>query len=63
LVESGSGITYIEYGNVNLDITNDKQIVMPVTGLDGITFTYVAGGATLAISLAGLAVKGLRKEQ
>lgn len=63
LVESGSGITYIEYGNVYLDITNDKQIVMPVTGLDGITFTYVAGGATLAISLAGLALKGLRKEQ
>lgn len=41
-------------GEVNITIGNTKQVGLPLTGLNGVTFTWIAGGAVLCIGVAHL---------
>ena len=50
LVENPS----IEGGTVTLTVKNKKGSGLPLTGLNGVTFTWIAGGAVLVIGVAHL---------
>lgn len=41
-------------GIFNITVGNTKQINLPLTGLNGVTFTWIAGGAVLCIGVAHL---------
>lgn len=41
-------------GTVNLTVENKKGSNLPLTGLNGVTFTWIAGGAVLVIGVAHL---------
>lgn len=41
-------------GTVNLTVDNKKGSGLPLTGLNGVTFTWIAGGAVLCIGVAHL---------
>lgn len=41
-------------GVVTITIGNTKQVGLPLTGLNGVTFTWIAGGAVLCIGVAHL---------
>ena len=41
-------------GYYNITVGNTKQINLPLTGLSGVTFTWIAGGAVLCIGVAHL---------
>lgn len=41
-------------GTVNLTVENKKGSNLPLTGLNGVTFTWIAGGAVLCIGVAHL---------
>ena len=41
-------------GTVNLTVKNKKGSGLPLTGLNGVTFTWIAGGAVLVIGVAHL---------
>lgn len=41
-------------GTFNITVGNTKQINLPLTGLNGVTFTWIAGGAALCIGVAHL---------
>lgn len=41
-------------GKVHLTVTDKKGSNLPLTGLDGVTFTWIAGGAVLCIGVAHL---------
>ena len=41
-------------GTVNLTVENKKGSDLPLTGLNGVTFTWIAGGAVLCIGVAHL---------
>ena len=41
-------------GTVNLTVENKKGSGLPLTGLNGVTFTWIAGGAVLCIGVAHL---------
>lgn len=41
-------------GVVNLTVQNKKGSNLPLTGLNGVTFTWIAGGAVLCIGVAHL---------
>ena len=41
-------------GTFNITVGDTKQINLPLTGLNGVTFTWVAGGAVLCIGVAHL---------
>ena len=41
-------------GTFNITVGNTKQINLPLTGLNGVTFTWIAGGAVLCIGVAHL---------
>ena len=43
-----------EDGTVNLTVKNKKGSGLPLTGLNGVTFTWIAGGAVLCIGVAHL---------
>lgn len=43
-----------ENGTVNLTVKNKKGSGLPLTGLNGVTFTWIAGGAVLCIGVAHL---------
>ena len=43
-----------EDGSLNITVGNTKQINLPLTGLNGVTFTWIAGGAVLCIGVAHL---------
>ena len=44
----------VQTGEVNITIGNTKQVGLPLTGLNGVTFTWIAGGAVLVIGVAHL---------
>ena len=44
----------VETGEINITIGNTKQVSLPLTGLNGVTFTWIAGGAVLCIGVAHL---------
>ena len=41
-------------GTFNITVGDTKQVSLPLTGLNGVTFTWIAGGAVLAIGVAHL---------
>ena len=41
-------------GTLNITVGDTKQINLPLTGLNGVTFTWIAGGAVLCIGVAHL---------
>ncbi|HJI41594.1 MAG TPA: isopeptide-forming domain-containing fimbrial protein [Coriobacteriaceae bacterium] len=41
-------------GEVTINVGNTKSVGLPLTGLNGVTFTWIAGGAVLCISVAHL---------
>lgn len=41
-------------GTFNITVGNTKKINLPLTGLNGVTFTWIAGGAVLCIGVAHL---------
>lgn len=41
-------------GTFNITVGDTKQINLPLTGLNGVTFTWIAGGAVLCIGVAHL---------
>lgn len=44
----------VETGEINITIGNTKQVGLPLTGLNGVTFTWIAGGTVLCIGVAHL---------
>lgn len=49
----GTG-TDADAGEVTINVGNAKSVGLPITGLDGVTLTWVAGGAVLVIGVAHL---------
>ena len=43
-----------EDGTFNITVGDTKQVSLPLTGLNGVTFTWIAGGAVLCIGVAHL---------
>lgn len=41
-------------GSVTITVGNTKSVGLPLTGLNGVTFTWIAGGAVLCIGVAHL---------
>ena len=41
-------------GTFNITVGDTKQVGLPLTGLNGVTFTWIAGGAVLVIGVAHL---------
>ena len=41
-------------GTFNITVGDTKQVNLPLTGLNGVTFTWIAGGAVLCIGVAHL---------
>ena len=41
-------------GTFNITVGDTKQVSLPLTGLNGVTFTWIAGGAVLCIGVAHL---------
>lgn len=48
-------------GEVTINVGNTKSVGLPITGLDGVTLTWVAGGIVLVIGVAHL-IRGRREE-
>lgn len=44
----------VSKGEVNVFVGNTKSVGLPLTGLNGVTFTWIAGGAVLCIGVAHL---------
>lgn len=44
----------VDGGTVTLIVRNKKGSNLPLTGLNGVTFTWIAGGAVLCIGVAHL---------
>ena len=57
---NGTG-TNAAAGEVTINVGNTKSVGLPITGLDGVTLTWVAGGAVLVIGMAHL-IRGRREE-
>lgn len=53
--ESATMVTpTVDDGTVTLTVKNKKGSNLPLTGLNGVTFTWIAGGAVLCIGVAHL---------
>ena len=57
---NGTGINAAT-GEVTINVGNTKSVGLPITGLDGVTLTWVAGGAVLVIGVAHL-IRSRREE-
>ena len=51
--QDGTG-TNVAAGEVTINVGNTKSVGLPLTGLNGVTFTWIAGGAVLCIGVAHL---------
>ena len=51
---TGTDGTNAATGEVTINVGNTKSIGLPLTGLNGVTFTWIAGGAVLCIGVAHL---------
>lgn len=58
--KDGTG-TNAANGEVTINVGNAKSVDLPITGLNGVTLTWVAGGAVLVIGVAHL-IRGRREE-
>lgn len=57
---NGTG-TNAATGEVTINVGNTKSVGLPITGLDGVTLTWIAGGAVLVIGVAHL-IRSRREE-
>ena len=48
-------------GEITINVGNAKSVGLPITGLDGVTLTWIAGGAVLVIGVAHL-IRSRREE-
>lgn len=53
-LQAKTGTTTNTDGTFNITVGNTKQVGLPLTGLNGVTFTWIAGGAVLVIGVAHL---------
>lgn len=51
---TGTDGTNADAGEVTINVGNTKSVGLPLTGLNGVTFTWIAGGAVLCIGVAHL---------
>lgn len=54
LKASGQNAADAATGTVKVTVGDVKRSTMPLTGMDGVTFTWIAGGTVLAIGLANI---------
>lgn len=54
LTASGKNAADTATGTVKITVGDVKRVTMPLTGMDGVTFTWIAGGTVLAIGLANI---------
>lgn len=54
LTATNGTVANVETGEINITIGNAKSVGLPLTGLNGVTFTWIAGGAVLCIGVAHL---------
>lgn len=53
-LEAKTGTATNHDGTFNITVGDTKQVGLPLTGLNGVTFTWIAGGAVLCIGVAHL---------
>lgn len=53
-LEAEDDTTTNEDGTFNITVGDTKKVGLPLTGLNGVTFTWIAGGAVLCIGVAHL---------
>lgn len=53
-LEAKAGTVTNNDGTFNITVGDTKQVGLPLTGLNGVTFTWIAGGAVLCIGVAHL---------
>lgn len=53
-LEAKTNTTTNDDGTFNITVGDTKQVALPLTGLNGVTFTWIAGGAVLCIGVAHL---------
>lgn len=53
-LEAADGTTTNDDGTFNITVGDTKHVGLPLTGLNGVTFTWIAGGAVLCIGVAHL---------
>lgn len=49
-------------GEITINVGNTKSVGLPLTGLNGVTFTWIAGGAVLCIGVAHL-IRSLKQAE
>lgn len=54
LTASGKNAADADTGTVKITVGDAKRSSMPLTGMDGVTFTWIAGGTVLVIGMANL---------
>lgn len=54
LTASGKNAADTTTGTVKITVGDAKRSSMPLTGMDGVTFTWIAGGTVLVIGMANL---------
>ena len=54
LTAEGGTVANVKTGEINITVGNTKSVGLPLTGLNGVTFTWIAGGAVLCIGVAHL---------
>ena len=53
-LEAKNGTLTNADGTFNITVGDTKRVGLPLTGLNGVTFTWIAGGAVLCIGVAHL---------
>lgn len=53
-LEAADDTTTNDDGTFNITVGDTKKVGLPLTGLNGVTFTWIAGGAVLVIGVAHL---------
>lgn len=53
-LEAETGTVTNDDGTFNITVGDTKHVGLPLTGLNGVTFTWIAGGAVLCIGVAHL---------
>lgn len=53
-LEANAGTVTNDDGTFNITVGDTKHVGLPLTGLNGVTFTWIAGGAVLCIGVAHL---------
>ncbi len=62
LTATNGTVANVGTGEINITVGNTKSVGLPLTGLNGVTFTWIAGGAVLCIGVAHL-IRGRKKAE